>query len=117
MPHLILEASINIHECKVHLEQMLLDCHHVLVEKLPTQLTSCTSRVILHDIFVIGDNSPNAAFIHLTIKLLKGRTPELLAETAQAIKDKIEEFSCRSLEHLKLRVSVEIVELSDAFVK
>jgi 5-carboxymethyl-2-hydroxymuconate isomerase len=117
MPHLVLEASANIHECNVRLEQMLLECHQILVEKLPTQIESCRSRVVLHDIYVVGDNTPNHAFMHLTVKLLKGRTKELLMDTGELLKLKLQEFCSRSMEHLKLHISVEITELSDVYIK
>ncbi len=117
MPHLILEASSNIHECNVRLEELLLDCHHLLANKLPTQVSSCRSRVVLHDIYVVGDDSPNLAFIHLTIKLMKGRSHGLLLDVAELIKQKIQEFCSRSMEHLKLEISVEIIELSEVYIK
>lgn len=117
MPHLILEASSNIHESNKRLEELLSECHQFLADKLPTQVSSCRSRVMLHDIYVVGDNAPDLAFIHLTIKLLKGRSHGLLLDVAESIKAKIKEYCSRSSEHLKLEISVEIVELSEVYVK
>ena len=89
MPHLILEASANIHESNARLQQLLVECQDLLVRELPTKLESCKSRVILHDIYVLGDNHPDNAFLHLTVKLLKGRTPELLTNVATLLSDTI----------------------------
>lgn len=117
MPHLILEASANIHESNIRIRQALAECQDVLVKELPTQLSTCKSRVVLHDIYVVGDDDLNNAFIHLTVKLLKGRTPELLQKVAKILQDVISNNFIRSRESLNLSVSVEIIELSDAFVK
>ena len=82
MPHLILEASSNIVETNDKIKQTLQKCQNLLVEKLPTQLASCKSRLILHDVFILADNQERNAFVHLTVKLLKGRSAELLRETS-----------------------------------
>lgn len=117
MPHLILEASANIHESNARLQQLLVECQDLLVKELPTQLKSCKSRVILHDIYVLGDNHPDNAFVHLTVKLLKGRTPDLLNKVANILRDTILKHCVRSSESLHLGVSVEITELSDIYAK
>ena len=116
MPHLILEASANIIASNAKIKQTLNDCQNLLVAKLPTQLSNCKSRLILHDLFIVGDGNEQNAFIHLTVKIMKGRSQELLSEIAQKLKQiLINDFS-KSSDHLNLASSVEIIEMNATYV-
>lgn len=117
MPHLTLEASANIHESNTRIQHTLIECQNLLVLRLPTQLSSCKSRAILHDIYVVSDSKPDNAFIHLTVKLFKGRSSELLMKIAEELKEIISKNFIRSSESLNLDISIEIVELSEIYVK
>ncbi len=115
MPHIILEASANVMETNGKISQILSDCQDLLVKKLPTKLENCKSRAILHDIYVLGDNNPNNAFVHLTVKILKGRAPELIKEISLELQQILKEGLHKSKEHLQLAISVEIAELNDSY--
>ena len=118
MPHLILEASSNIVETNDKIKQTLQKCQNLLVEKLPTQLASCKSRLILHDVFILADNQERNAFVHLTVKLLKGRSAELLlCETSANLQSLLYAEFNKSASQLALGISVEITELNDSYAK
>lgn len=117
MPHLILEASSNIIETNDKIKISLQNCQQVIVESLDATIQNCTSRAVLHDLCVIGDGSPRGAFLHLTVKLLKGRSPEKLSMAAKNLQQTLKNDFQKSLSNLNLNISVEIVELSDHFVK
>ena len=115
MPHLTLEASSNIIETNDKVKVILQDCQNLLVGKLPTKLTSCKSRLVLHDVFVLGDGDASNAFIHLSVRVLKGRTPELLHEVAKLLVGVLSQGFSKSSEQLHLGISVEITELNDSY--
>lgn len=115
MPHLILEASSNIIETNDKVKVILQDCQNLLVDKLPTKLTSCKSRLVLHDVFVLGEGDASNAFIHLSVRVLKGRTPELLHEVAKLLVGVLGQGFSKSSEQLHLGISVEITELNDSY--
>lgn len=115
MPHLVLEASSNIIETNDKVKAILQDCQNLLVDKLPTKLTSCKSRLVLHDVFVLGDNNVNNAFIHLSVRILKGRAPKLIHEVSKLLVDVLSQGFSKSAEHLHLGVSVEITDLDDSY--
>lgn len=115
MPHLHLETSANIYESDERLRLLLKECQEVLVSDLPTQLASCKSRVSMHDVYVLGDGNIKNAFFHLMVKVLKGRSQELLHTTADKLKNIIATHAYRSIENLNVSISVEIVELSDIY--
>lgn len=117
MPHLILEASANIYESNARIKQALMDCQKLLVAELPTELSSCKSRVVLHDIYVVADDAVNNAFIHLSVKILKGRSAELIKVIAEKLRLVLLANFVKSNNSLNLGISVEIVELNDSYVK
>ncbi|AHE67555.1 5-carboxymethyl-2-hydroxymuconate Delta-isomerase [Legionella oakridgensis] len=114
MPHLILECSNNI-ASTIDFKPLFQTLHQLLADKLPTQITSCKSRVVIHDHYFIGNDFEHGAFIHLTIKILPGRTNELKSELAKQILDIIN--TNISQHHLNTATSVEILDLSPQYFK
>ncbi|MDD3267461.1 MAG: hypothetical protein PHC75_09830 [Burkholderiales bacterium] len=117
MPHLVLEASANLHESNERLQHILISCQNVLVDELPTQIGGCKSRLIVCEVFVVGDGDPNQAFLHLTVKILKKpeRTPELLKSISEKLQKEIIANCSRSMSQQGVGVSVEIMELSNSY--
>ena len=115
MPHLIFEASSNIIASNDKIKQTMHDCQKLLVQQLPSQLDNCKSRLILHDLFVIGVERERSAFIHLTVKITKGCDPALLAELASQLQRLLATDFSKSAEQLSLKISVEIVELAASY--
>ncbi|WP_158649255.1 hypothetical protein [Aquella oligotrophica] len=117
MPHLILECSDNIIEENRQLLNILHDCQQMLVENLPTSLESCKSRVVRHQDYLLGNGEVKNAFIHLEVRVLKGRSEELLKRLAEELKTCISARLLKSLGNdLNLKLSVEVVELSGIYV-
>ena len=115
MPHLILEASSNIIETNDKVKVILQNCQNLLVEKLPTKLTSCKSRLVLHDVFVLGDGDASNAFIQLSVRILKGRAPDLIYDVSKLLVGVLGQGFSKSSEQLHLGISVEITELNDSY--
>ena len=84
MPHLILEFSDNVIE-QDRFSDLFQQCHQTLVETLPTELMSCKSRAIPLQDFYLGDGAERLAFVHGTLKIMPGRTEEVLNQTAEAL--------------------------------
>ncbi len=117
MPHLILEASSNIIETNDKIKISLQNCQQVVAKTLGANVNNCISRALLHDVFVIGDNCSDQAFLQLTVKVLKGRTPEQLNLAVQDLYQTLKNDFQKSINHLELKISVEIIELSNYFTK
>lgn len=115
MPHVILEYSNNVKE--TDFTALLKDIHLLLTEKLPTDLNHCKSRVIKHDGFVVGDNNPKNAFVHMTILVLKGRSEDLLNEVGAMIMEKLKSKFKTSLTTLNLDISIAINHLPGTYLK
>lgn len=119
MPHLILEASANLQESNERLQHVLSSCQNILVQGLSTQLNSCKSRLIMCEVFIVGDGEANKAFLHLTVKALKKpeRTPELLKSISEKLQQEIINNCARSMSQQNVSVSVEMVELHNSYTQ
>lgn len=116
MPHLILELSDNIKISK-QLNQLFAKLHHVLAEKLPTQLSSCRSRCIIHPLFFIGDQNEKNAFVHLTLKILPGRDDAKKKSIGKELFDLLDDFFRAGQNQLNITLSVEILDLDNHYFK
>ena len=115
MPHIILECSDNIIESD--LKPICVDIQNILVDKLPTQLDSCKSRIIRHKNYVLGDNHINNAFVHVFISVMPGREQKLINIISEIILDRLKEFFLESLNCLNLQLSVAINDLPESYRK
>lgn len=115
MPQIILEASDNIIE--TDLKKTLSEIHQILVDVLPTKLESCKSRVIRHKEFLLGDGDINNAFIHLSIKIIKGRAKEIIDTATNKIMIVLQNNFKESENKLNLKFSVAIDDLPQSYLK
>lgn len=115
MPHLTLEYSSNMLE--KDFTHLFLHIHELLATQLPTQLTACKSKIIRCDNYVIGDANKNNAFVHLSIKILKGRSLELKNSIANTIMIQLKEAFEASAKQWDLQISLSIDDLPDVYLK
>ncbi len=116
MPHLILEYSNNLIATD-NFNQLFDELHGLLAEELPTQLSSCKSRCFAHPLFFIGDQSEHNAFVHLTIKILPGRTDSKKKKLGEIILNRLSVFFRSGTDKLNISLSVEILDLDTHYYK
>lgn len=114
MPHLIFECSQQL-EQKLSFQTIFNDCHLMLSELLPTQITSCKSRIISCNQYLVGDDRDNM-FIHLTIRILPGRSEEVKSAVIAKSKSIIRQSLCE-LEIKNTSISVDLYDLSPNYQK
>jgi 5-carboxymethyl-2-hydroxymuconate isomerase len=114
MPHLVLEYSENIIE-KHNLKAFLQDCHVLLATTLPTTIPSCKSRAIECALYCVGEGAPDDAFVHLSLKILAGRSPDKIKQTGALLLDKLKKQFSGSINKLNLEITLEITELANYF--
>lgn len=114
MPHLIFECSDEI-QLKLPFKQIFIELHQMLSDLLPTQISSCKSRVFPYCQYLVGDDENNL-FIHLTIKILPGRTTEVKSKAAGKVIELLEQVA-NDLNMTKVSISVEVVDLSASYLK
>jgi len=113
MPHIIFEYSSNIIE-KNNLESLFPEIHQLLEQEISAKISECKTRAIEHKSFLVGDaNNKENAFIHLTIKIMPGRSDELKNNLAKEISKKLTSFFIKSKQKLEVKFSIEISELEN----
>jgi 5-carboxymethyl-2-hydroxymuconate isomerase len=112
MPQITLEYSDNV---KVgDLKSALLGLHQILSKMLPTQVESCKSRIIRHKDYLIGDGDERNAFVHVDIKIMAGRTEDVVNNTGKAAVEYLRD-QFQDSDGLNLQITVEISNLSAYF--
>lgn len=115
MPHFILEHSANV---KTDFSQLFEQCHHILVKELSTNLANCYSRAIRCETFRVGDGADDKAFVHVTLKIMAGRSKELLQTLGKNLMETLKKFFAESAKKFNIAISLHIVELhSDGYFK
>lgn len=117
MPHLAIEYSDNLKSVSPQAAQALLkECFAVLVSDLPTNLESCRGYMEAHDVFLVADD-PARAFVSVYIKVLSGRTDEVLNSTARKIFKIIQDVFKANNPDLQIDIAVEIRNLAPTYIK
>ena len=116
MPQLILEYSSNVIE-KNNLNNLFQECHSLLEKMLPTDISSCKSRSIERQNYYVGNGEPNNAFVHISLKIMPGRTPDTLKDIGDNIMAILKRYFEKSFENLNLQVTLEIMELQKTYFK
>jgi 5-carboxymethyl-2-hydroxymuconate isomerase len=115
MPHILLECSDNVVE-KDELVSILKKADELLEKALPAQLPRFKSRAIVHENYVVGDGSPDHAFVHVTMKLIPGRKLDDLDKAGnlllEFLKDAFKETTLKN----KLCISLEIQDFSPTYL-
>lgn len=114
MPHLIVEYSANI-ETDVAPQQLLDDFHAAALATGISEPVGVRTRLARRDFYKLSDDGGDNAFVHITARLRRGRTPEqkkglLAALMEQANKTLAPAFSARPL-----ALTIEVHEIDPEF--
>ena len=116
MPQLILEFSSNIVE-KINMTNLFQECHSILEKMLPTDIDSCKSRLTECHNYYIGNGEPNNAFVHISLKIMPGRSFDTLKNVGDNMMAVLKRYFANSLKKLKLQITLEIMELEKTYFK
>lgn len=115
MPHLTLEYTDNIIENDF--SALFPRVHAVLVNTLPTQLDNCKSRAICLDNYCVASGSEANAFVACRLRILSGRSEQVIAKVQRQLMALLEEHFATSLQTLALQISIEVSDISEYYVK
>jgi 5-carboxymethyl-2-hydroxymuconate isomerase len=116
MPHLTLEFSSNIIE-KSGFKKLFTDCHVYLAGSLSTEVNRCKSRALERDTFCVGDNDPKHAFIHVDLKILRGRGADKLRDVGFQLMEIIRNHFSESFKKFNTQLTLEISDLQPNYFK
>ena len=106
MPQVFIDHSDNVNA--THLKAILPSLHAHLVESLPTELSTCKSRITSHQNYLIADGNPRLGFIHVDVKILPGREEGRINTVAKTISTMIADHFKDIHPELDLKISVAI---------
>lgn len=110
MPHCIVEYSKAL-ESRIMPESMLQAVYQGAVESGLFTPSAIKSRAIACDYYMVGDQV--ADFIHISLRILSGRTDEQKNTLSQAVLDKF-----KTLPLSQVSVTVEVLDIhTDSYAK
>ncbi len=112
MPHLILEYSGNI-EPSDTTDKILADLNRALANTAGIDIGSCKSRIYKAENFSIGHGCDGGAFVHLEVKVLAGKSANLI-KNAGGVLCKILKNSFTG-EGMTIQFTVEFSEMKREF--
>jgi 5-carboxymethyl-2-hydroxymuconate isomerase len=110
MPHLTLEYTGNIDQ-EIRVAEVFPRLHQVLEQVADVDPANCKSRAIRLDCYWIGLGDEGNAFVHLTIRLLAGRSAAVKRELGGRSLRILEEYFAPSAAALALQLTVEVVNM------
>ncbi len=117
MPHTILEYSDNIVD-PPDFQPLWGRLHATLVATAHCRLQDIKSRAYRCEAFRMADGDPSCAFIHLTIRMLEGREPEVLAQVGRAALELLKEHFPKTLAQRQCDLTVELTGMrKDCYFK
>jgi 5-carboxymethyl-2-hydroxymuconate isomerase len=117
MPHLTLEYSANIDQ-EIRADDLFSELHQALASLANLNVENCKGRLVRLEDTYIGRGEPQNAFVHLDIRLLAGRAPELKRRIGQHCLRFLEDYFAPSTADRQLQITVEIVDIQpEAYFK
>ncbi|MDH3692003.1 MAG: hypothetical protein OEU36_21395 [Gammaproteobacteria bacterium] len=110
MPHITLEYSSNITQT-VNFEDLFSDFHRTLAEVGGVRINNCKSRGIRRDVFLVGEGDPKAAFVHVDVLLVEGRSQQWMQRVGQPMLQSVEQAFEESKRNLQLQITVHFRDL------
>lgn len=114
MPHLVIECSNKISNL-INSNIIFPELHKYIVKNLPTDISTCKSRVIVYDNYYVAENNNNE-FINITLKILPGRSSEIKEKIGKYLLGYFKEIANKNID-FNTSVSVEIADLSSFYFK
>jgi 5-carboxymethyl-2-hydroxymuconate isomerase len=115
LPHFILEYSANV--LTPDFSAFFKECHSLLANQLPTKISSCRSRAIKCNDYRVGAGDAPYGFVHVTLKIMPGRTQAVLEATGQALLELLKNNFSASSQNVPLEISLEINEITNPYFK
>lgn len=115
MPHITLEYTANLDEWAA--DPGLLVSLHRILEAAGIKIENCKSRWRMVEEWVTGSGEGESAFVHLDIRFLEGRTPDVKQSIGEGAVELLHDHFLAAIEGpdpLDLQITVEIQDIRRA---
>jgi 5-carboxymethyl-2-hydroxymuconate isomerase len=113
MPHLTLEYTGNIAP-QIQARDLFAQLHQILASASGIRIENMKSRAVRRDDYYIGAGTSRAAFVHLEIRFMAGRSSEFKQSIGQQCLTLLKETLGPALAEFDLQITVEIGEIERA---
>ncbi|MFT0531559.1 5-carboxymethyl-2-hydroxymuconate Delta-isomerase [Castellaniella hirudinis] len=113
MAHLIFEYSANLAQ-DGDIAGLLRKANHVLIGTGLFPVGGIRSRALRLDEFCVADGDHDDAFVHATVKIGAGRSPQAVKDTAQALFEMMQQHFAALFQQRYLALSLELSEFPEA---
>ncbi len=110
MPQINLEYTVNISQ-DITARDIFPKIHQILGDVASIPQSNCKSRLHRVDDFHIADGDPKNAFVHLEIRFIEGRSPEIKTKIGQQCLEQLQAYFAESTSSLNLQITVEILDI------
>lgn len=110
MPQITLEYTSNVSQ-SIDFNKLFSDLHQILSDVGGIRIKNCKSRAVRRDDYLIGDGTPNGAFVHVELMLVKGRSSEWVTKIGNLLLEKLEAAYNESKVLLDLQITVHFSDL------
>ncbi len=114
MPHFIMEYSRNI-ESELDVPALLKIVNETAVDTGVFPLGGIRSRAVCHREYRVADGDPENAFIYFTVKVGRGREPDVLHEACETIFVAITEFLQPLYDTRAISIGFDVIELDTVY--
>lgn len=111
MPHITLEYSANI-EQPVDFHAFFHDVHIALQSLANIPIGNCKSRARACEAYHIADGSDRHAFVHLEIRFLEGRAPDIKSAISKQVLQILDALYAPTLTEFELQLTVEVNDIA-----
>ena len=111
VPHITVEYSANL-EAHVEMMGLMAVIHEVALSTGVFPLGGIRVRAAKRDLYIVADGNPENCFIHVTLLIGTGRTPETKKAACDAIFEAICEHLAEPFERVPLAISLTLNELN-----
>lgn len=111
MPHIVIEYSNTLAD--LDFKGLIHACHHAMNGLHNVTTDRVKTRAIKLDDFEVGIHGTTGQMVHVTLKLMTGRSIEARQELAKILHDVVREFMPQE-KYPNAALTVEIVELDRA---
>ncbi len=109
MPHLTLEHTSNV-QPSLEFDDLFQQLHMVLAEN-GINISNCKSRAVQRDRFYVAEGDHSAAFVHLDVRFMEGRSPESKQTIGQRLLGALRECFVAPAGINDLQITVEILDI------
>lgn len=109
MPHVVIDYSANLENFEP--KQLLLKINNALVETGYCQAIDIKSRARKDDVFVIGLDTEQQAYVHVKVYLLSGRNQQQKTEISQKVFETLVADQVLNQQKISVQSCVELIEM------